>query len=52
MAEAVAAVEEAYRDFAAGMIHVPDRITLAVRGEEHSCIFIPANHLGPALLWP
>jgi ornithine cyclodeaminase len=45
MAEAVAAVEEAYRDFAVGMIHVPDRITLAVRGEEHSCIFIPANHL-------
>lgn len=45
MAEAIAAVEGAYRDFAAGMIHVPDRITLPVRGEEHSCIFIPANHL-------
>jgi ornithine cyclodeaminase/alanine dehydrogenase-like protein (mu-crystallin family) len=45
MAEVVAAVEGAYRDFAASLIHVPDRITLSVRGEEHSCIFIPANHL-------
>lgn len=45
MAEAVAAVEEAYRDYAAGKIQVPDRITMAVRGDEHACIFIPANHL-------
>lgn len=45
MEEAISAVEAAYCDFAAGMIHVPDRITLPVRGDEHSCIFIPANHL-------
>jgi len=44
MAEAIAAVEEAYRNYAAGWIRVPDRITLPVRGEEHSCIFIPACH--------
>ena len=45
MAEVVDAVEWAYRDFADGNICVPDRITMLIRGEEHACIFIPANHL-------
>jgi ornithine cyclodeaminase/alanine dehydrogenase-like protein (mu-crystallin family) len=43
--EIVAAVETAYRDCASGLIVVPDRITLAVRGSENSCIFLAANHL-------
>jgi ornithine cyclodeaminase/alanine dehydrogenase-like protein (mu-crystallin family) len=42
----ISAVECAYRDYASGLIYVPNRITLEVRGAENACIFLVANHLG------
>ena len=45
MSEVVDTVESAYCDFFDGKILVPGRITMPIRGEEHSSIFIPANHL-------
>ena len=43
---AVDKVRQAQKDYAQGLIRVPGRITMEVRGPEQACLFLPAVHHG------
>ena len=45
MKEAIAAVEDAQRDYSEKKIETPARVTINVRGKENSAIILPANYL-------
>ena len=44
MDDVIETVIAAYRDYSEKLIAVPPRVTMQVRGENNSCIFLPANY--------
>ena len=45
MEDAIQAVKAAFRDYSLGLVHVPGRVSMNIRGAANSSIFLAANYL-------